>query len=239
MKKIVVTIMVLICSQAFGLTLMGPPMAELEQGQKSVGFNLSYSEMDVEVSGLGISETLDDVESFAYLVNLSYGITDDWEAFVRLGLTDVEFEEFDGSSEFAYGFGTKVTFEQKDAVTWGGLFQMTWAKSDDSLTGDIPGYGIVTADIEIDYYEIQIAVGPTYELNDTTSIYGGPFLHFIDGDFDVSVLGVTGSLDVEQESVFGGFVGAKFDLAENASCCVEYQITGDAQAVCAGIVWRF
>lgn len=226
-------------SAALALTPMGPPMASLKQGQSSLGFDFSYSETDVEVSGLGISETLDDVESFTYLANLSYGIADNWEAFIRLGLAEAEFEEFKGSSEFAYGFGTKVTLGKQDALTWGGLFQMTWAKSDDSLTGHLPGYGIVTADLEIDFYEIQIAVGPTYELNDTTSIYGGPFLHFIDGDLDVSVLGVTGSLDVEQESEFGGFVGTQFDLAENTSCCVEYQLTNDAWAICTGIVWRF
>lgn len=226
-------------SAALALTTMGPPMAGLKQGQSGVGFDFSYSEMDVEVSGLGISETLDDVESFAYLVNLSYGITDNWEAFIRLGLTDVEFEEFDGSSEFAYGFGTKVTFEQKDAVTWGGLFQMTWAKSDDSLTGYVPGYGIVTADIEIDFYEIQIAVGPTYELNDTTSIYGGPFLHFINGDLDVSVLGVTGSLDVEQESVLGGYIGLTTEIAENTDLNLEFLFTGDAQAVGLRLVHKF
>ena len=237
--SVVLVVVCLWSSAAMALTPMGPPMAGLKQGQYSVGFDFSSSEMDVEVSGLGISETLDDVESFAYLANLSYGITDDWEAFIRLGLTDVEFEEFDGSSEFAYGFGTKVTFEQKDAVTWGGLFQMTWAKSDDSLTGLVPGYGIVTADLEIDFYEIQIAVGPTYELNDTTSIYGGPFLHFIDGDLDVSVLGVTGSLDVEQESEFGGYIGAQFDIAENASWNLEYQATGDGWAIGTGFVWRF
>jgi len=238
MKKLVITIVALMCSQAFGLTFMGPPMAELEQGQKSVGFNLSYSEMDIEVSGLGISETLNDAESFAYLVNLGYGVSDNWETFIRLGLTDVEFEEFDGSSEFAYGFGTKVTFEQKDSVTWGGLFQIIWANSDDSLTGDVPGYGIVTADLEIDFYEIQIAVGPTYKM-EGLSIYGGPFLHFIDGELDVSVLGVTGTLDVEQESEFGGYIGALFDINENVSCNVEYQQTGDAYAICTGLLWKF
>jgi len=222
MKKIVVTIMVLMCSQAFGLTLMGPPKAELEQGQKSVGFNLSFSEMDLKVD----SFTLDDVESFSYLVNLGYGVSDDWDFFVRLGLTDIEQDDFDGDAEFAYGFGTKATFSQQDSMTLGGLFQILWSEADDTILG---------TQTDVEYYEIQIAVGPTFDY-DGLSIYGGPFLHFVDGDFKVSGLG---SADIEQESEFGGFVGVQFDLVENASCCVEYQITGDAQAVCAGIVWGF
>ena len=222
MKKIVVTIMVLMCSQAFGLTLMGPPKAELEQGQKSVGFNLSYSEMDLKVD----SVSLDDVESFAYLVNLGYGVSDEWDFFIRLGLTDTEQEDFDSSAEFAYGFGTKATFSQQESVTWGGLLQILWSEANDDILG---------LDVEIDYYEIQIAFGPTYNVGGI-SIYGGPFLHFVDGDFKVSGLG---SADIEQESEFGGFVGAQFDLAENTSCSVECQLTGDAWAIGTGIVWRF
>jgi len=240
MILLVVVLMVLsvYTSAALALPPMGPPKAGLKQGQFSVGFDFSYSETDAKVSGLGISETLNDVESFTYLANLGYGVADNWESFILLGLTNVEFEDFKGSSEFAYGFGTKVTFKQGDPLTWGGLVQMNWAKSDDSITGDVPGYGIVTADLEIDFYEIQIAVGPTYEI-EGMRLYGGPFLHFIDGDLDVNVLGVTGTLDVEQESEFGGYIGAQFDINENTSCNIEYQLTGDASAIGAGIVWRF
>lgn len=229
MKKTVITIIVLMCSQAFGLTFMGPPMAELEQGQKSAGFNLSYSEMDVEVSAFGLSGTLDDVESFTYLVNIGYGISDNWDAYLRLGLTDIEFEDFDSSSEFAYGFGTKVTFGQQDAVTWGGLFQILWSEADDTVLG---------IKDEIDYYEIQIAFGPTYDY-DGISIYGGPFLHFIDGDIKESGPGYSITGDIEQESEFGGYVGLNAELTESANWQIELQFTGDAYAICTGLGWKF
>lgn len=226
MKKIVIIILVLMCSQAFGLTLMGPPMAELEQGQKGLGLNLSYSEMDIKESVLGGSWTFS-VESFTYLINLGYGISDNWEAFVLLGLTDVEHEDLDRSSEFAYGFGTKFTISQQDSLSLGGLFQITWSEADDTVLG---------IETEIDYYEIQIAVGPTYT-NDTVSIYGGPFLHFIDGDVDYKTLGVTS--DIEQESEFGGYIGLNAELAENTNWQIELQFTGDAYAICTGISWKF
>ena len=45
MKKVAITILVLMCNQAFGLTLMGPPMAELEQGQHSAGIDFSYGDI--------------------------------------------------------------------------------------------------------------------------------------------------------------------------------------------------
>jgi hypothetical protein len=206
-------------SAAWALRPMGPPMAGLEQSQMSVGFDFSWSEMNLEVEG----DTVDDVESIAYLAKLGYGIADNWEAFIRLGIAgiDIDDPDFSGDDQFAYGFGTKVTFAEGDPLTWGGLFQMDWTKSEDE-------------DAEIDAFEIQIAVGPTYQM-EGMSIFGGPFLHFVDGEVDEP----GGTHDVKQESEFGGYVGAQFDIAENASCHIEYQITGDASGIGAGIVWRF
>ena len=232
MKKRILLLVVILMgaglwsSSALALALMGPPMAELEQGQKSAGFNLSYGKMDIEESALGSSWTLEDVESFTYLVNLGYGVTNNWEAFIRLGLTDIEQDDFNGSSEFAYGFGTKATFVQQDSMALGGLFQILWSEADDTVSG---------INTEVKYYEIQIAVGPTYNM-DGISIYGGPFLHFVEGEIDyASIL----TSDIKQESIFGGYIGAQFDIAENTSCHIEYQLTGDASAIGAGIVWRF
>jgi len=209
-------------SAAWALRPMGPPMAGLEQSQMSVGFDFSWSEMNVEIEG----ETFDDVESLAYLANLGYGIADNWEAFIRLGLAGIRDigesgVDFEGDNQFAYGFGTKVTFAESDPLTWGGLFQMDWTKTEDS-------------DAEIDYYQIQVAVGPTYQM-EGMSLYGGPFLHFVDGEGDSP----GGTFDLEQESMFGGYVGAQFDIAENASCHVEYQLTGDASGIGVGVVWKF
>ncbi len=204
-------------SAAWALRPMGPPMAGLEQSQMSVGFDFSWSEMNLEVDG----DTVDDVESIAYLAKLGYGLADNWEAFIRLGIAgiDVDDEGFSGDDQFAYGFGTKVTLAESDPLIWGGLFQMDWTKSEDE-------------DVEIDAFEIQIAVGPTYQM-EGMSIFGGPFLSFVDGE-------VSGpDEDLEQESEIGGYVGAQFDLAENASCYVEYQFTGDASGIGAGIVWKF
>lgn len=225
MLLLVVALMVAVLwsSAAWALRPMGPPMAGLEQGQYSVGFDFSYSKMNLEADG----GTAEDVESLAYLANLGYGIADNYEAFIRLGLAGITVEDpdkdFEGDNQFAYGFGIKGTFAEDDALTWGGLFQMDWTKSEDG-------------DVEIDSYGIQIAAGPTYQM-EGMSLYGGPFLHFVGGDVSGTP---DGTLDLEQESIFGGYVGAQFDIAENASWNIEYQTTGDdAYAICTGIVWRF
>jgi len=231
-------------SSALALAPMGPPMASLEQGQFSAGVDYSFSEMDIEISGYGLTWTEKDIETNMIFANFGYGIAPNLEAFVRLGAANADFEGFSGDTQFAYGFGTKATFAQAGDLIWGGLFQMSWLNSEDSISTAIDG-STFTGTAEIDALEIQIAVGPTYKM-DGLSIYGGPFLHYIDGDFDLSGT-ITGpldgsgsvSFDIEQESEFGGYIGALFDLAQNTSCYVEYQFTGDASAIGAGIVWRF
>jgi hypothetical protein len=205
-----------------------------KQGQFGVGLNYTIGEMDLEFSASGVSSETGEVESDMLFVDLGYGIMDQWEGFVRLGISKYEIEEWDGGNEFAYGFGTKVTISEQDAITWGGLFQMTWVEGDDNIFG---------FDVDVDAYEIQLAIGPTYEA-DGMRIYGGPFLHLLDGDGKASGIvpgwgPASATFDMEQESVFGGYVGAQFDIAENSCVNVEAQFTGDAWAISGGIGFGF
>jgi len=236
-KQMLAAVVVLsACGTVMALSPMGPPTASLEQGQFSLGGNYFYSEMDLDVDVLG---TLDDAEVQFIGTTLSYGISEAWEVFVRLGVTDIEFEDWDSGSEFAYGFGTKVTFLEGDVVDWGVLFEMNWFEGEDDGTFLLDTYTV--SDPDIDGYEMQIAVGPTYK-GDGMRVYGGPFLHFVDADLDFTVVspalgGV--SLDVEEESVFGGFVGTEFDIAENALFNIEGAFTADAWGVGFAVAWRF
>lgn len=228
----------LLSSSALALTPLGPPMSRLKHKQHSLEFVFASSEMDLEVSGYGLTETMPDTESTTYLVRAGYGVFDGCELYSLIGFSDISSEDFDGSSEVAWGFGAKFNVAETDTVTWGGLFQMLSISSDGSVSGYVPGYGVVVADIDVQLFDIQIAFGPTYT-KEGLSIYGGPFLHFVDGDLDVSVLGGTVTLDIEQISEFGGYVGTMFDLSESSSLFIEYQMTGDASAIAGGLVWRF
>jgi hypothetical protein len=229
-KRMLIAVIVLLFSgTALALSPMGSPRAGLTQGQFRAGAEYSYSDMDLDLEAVG---SFDDVEIHFFGGNVGYGIQNNWEAFVRLGATDMEAQDWDGGTEFAYGFGTKVTFVEGDTVDWGGLFQMTWIEGDDS--GLFLLDGVLVADPEVDGYEIQIAVGPTYKA-ENMRIYGGPFLHFIDADVDLTVVGIGDvSLDLEEDSEFGGFVGAEFDIAINTIASIDFMFTGDAWGIGAG-----
>lgn len=239
MKTVTIIFMVLaLCGQAYALTFMGPATTELTQGQYSLGIDYTFSDMDAELSGYGVSWT-EEIETDTLFVNLSYGSTNDVEIFFRLGIAQVEAEDFDGDNEFSYGFGSKVNLGNYQGLDWGALFQVGWFEGDDTVTGFLPGYGIVTADQEIDAYEIQVAVGPTYDAG-TYKIYGGPFFHFIDGDYDFDIPAVaSGSFDIEEESILGGYVGALFELTASSNIGVEFQFTNDAHAFGLRYVLRF
>jgi len=173
---------------------------------------------------------------------------------------------FDGDFTFAYGIGSKATFwEQSPELKWGVLFQMSWSKLGfESKSKDVyyyKGKGYPTESgsesTELNISEIQIAVGPTWTPSEGFSIYGGPFLQFIDGDFthkfdgmwidydeDGSVDGTgteyeNSSFDVSEDSCFGGYIGAQFNLKESCNLTTELAFTGDGWGLGASIALAF
>lgn len=240
-KKMLLFAVVLVVANVCGSTALavaplGPPTAGLKTGQFRAGFDYAWAESDVELSYGGLSVTVKDTETNRFLANLGYGITDDWEVYFRLGGANIKQDEFNGDYGFAYGFGTKATFAKDTNLSWGALFQMGWTKSQDTYTDTTFGLGNI--DMEVDVYDIQIAVGPTYEMQGWR-IYGGPMLYFLEGDLDFKAAGVSGSIDIEEESVFGGYIGAEFDLAENYLMYIDGQFTGDSVVIGVGIAWKF
>lgn len=269
----VVLMAVAVCSSAaLALPPMGPPTATLGEGQFSVGVEYGYTDMEPEYSFKGTGTATDTVpvppysetdkgtvdvfKSSMFFGTIGYGLTDNWEAFVRLGAADLELEDWEGGYGFAWGAGTKLTFAQEGDVTWGALFQWTWFNpGDDDITYADVILGVpvsISGESEVDWWEIQVAVGPTWQVADTVCIYGGPFLHFVDGKYDEKASGAMevgtppvtynlswkASADVEQDSMFGGYVGAQWDVVENASLYAECQFTGDAWGLGIGGIWR-
>ena len=254
-------------SATFALDPMGPPTAGLKQGQFQVGADYSYSITDLKLrkgswieylngwfydSGPAESFTLKDFKTNKIYASLGYGIADNWEAFLRLGGADATFgdsiwedaEKFDSPTDFAIGFGVKATFYEEDNLKIGGLFQTSWA----AFHGKLQAAHWTAADsVNIDFTEIQIAIGPTYKLLEGVSIYGGPFLHFVDGDLDdkfsemteEGVLTSKYSWAIRESSIFGGYIGVQFDVTENTSFNIGYQHTAKADALNMSLVWRF
>jgi hypothetical protein len=265
-------------STVLALSPMGPPKAMLGQDHWAVGIDYAYEQMDLEASGtdkniehipsLHITTTtgkykIKDLKSNIVLGRVSYGISDNWDAFLRLGAADAkcdieqtypdgaqhEYNGFDGSFGFAWGLGTKVTIWEDNDISWGGLLQMTWMEpGDSSISSTIsPGNLTYSGTAEIEFWEVQLAIGPTWRLGDSFSIYGGPFLHFVDGDLDLSGqivdpgvgIDMESSGDIEEKSQFGGYVGASWEVSESTSCFIECQLTGDAWGIGLGAARRF
>jgi len=265
----VVVMVVGLCSSGALATTLGPPLAGLDAEQFSIG--LDYSVRDLTLSLDGKTEVrvrLDGVEqddpdqslsedhdfdSDMIFTNFGYGVSENLEVFARLGLADLSDRDGDFTSgkEFAWGFGVKATFYEEAALKLGVLCQMTMASGENTIIND--DFGVdVEMPTEIDWYEIKIAAGPSYELKESVLIYGGPFYQVINGDIDadgfarevetdegIVHIDLSMSADVEATTNFGGYIGTQIDLGENLFFAVEYQYIGDDNSFGAGFVYKF
>jgi len=222
--KFLALVILIWSSQAIALSPMGPPIPDIDVGQYGIDFGYGYGEVDVKASGYGVSATLSGVDFSTIFAQLNYGIAENWQGSFRLGTAEIE-----GDSDFTWGLGTKVGLGEHYGLDWGALFQINWFDNEEAFTVD--GYSGI---MDFEAYEIQLALGPTYK-TDNFSIYGGPFLHFIEGDLEL--LGLT--FDLEQESVIGGYVGISTEIAENTDLNLEFQATGNAQTIGLKLAWRF
>lgn len=207
-----------------------------------------------------------DLTSNMVLGQVGYGVSESLDVFLCVGLSDAqddmkevlasgasagEYSGLDGGFGFAWGLGARATFWQDGDVTWGGMAQVIWENPRDGdisfSSGDPFFADPLTGDAELDLREIQVAVGPTVQL-EGLSIYGGPFLHFVKGDVEISVSGIDAfdalnnvelSEDIREESELGVYAGLQGEADAETSWYAEYRITGDAWGVGIGAVRRF
>jgi opacity protein-like surface antigen len=235
---------ILASSAALAIGPLGPPAAGLNQGQFGVAAEYDYRNTDLTIRGNGLNDTLDNVKSNTFLAQPAYGLTDNWEIYALLGVADAKFEDFDSGYKFAYGLGTKVTFMKQTDLSLGALFEIGWSSSRDSGTVDLTdltggGFGLTDYEIKIDYYEITVAVGPTWKMAEGLRLYGGPFLNIIDGSLKLEALGTDASFDLKEKSPLGGYIGAQWDICTNTSWYAEFQFTGASTSLGTGVNWKF
>lgn len=256
---------------AFAISTMGPPAAGLSQDDFNIGTGFSHSKMDLELvdgksieyldgwfdaSGALSDLELEDLKINTVHVNIGYGITDNFEIFVRLGGTNAKFgghtfwpsgDDFDSDTDFAIGGGLKTTFYEEKSLKIGGLIQVGWSELDGAIR---PREWPVADDtVQFDLTEVRIAVGPSYELTEGVSIYGGPFLHFIRGDWEDiynqidpdtgGLLTTQSSWEVEEDSAFGVYLGAQIETSETCAFLLEYQHTATAGTLGASVSFEF
>lgn len=237
------------------------------------GFEYLYGKMDLHSDSFSLithpalpalpvsiefsSANIKDVKTNKFYATLLSEIGDDnFDLFLRLGMSDANpdrnanrdnFASSIGNSDYdiALGGGIRKTFYQSaDGKTkWGMLAQLSYANLDfDNKTSIINGYD-VSLSAKLKMLEIQIAAGPSYQVTDSLSIYGGPFVSFVKGDinFQGSIDGDScdGSTKLKQQSEFGGFIGLSKELKKNTNLNAEFQLTGDAQAFGFRLIHRF
>lgn len=251
-------------STVFALDMMGPPTAELEVNMFSGGLEYSFSKIDVDLiegqldlfqsgtfqTGSVESITIKDLEVNTLYANIGYGIFENYEVFVRMGAARGKFgdslwdegEEFDDDYNFAIGAGAKATFYEGFDWKIGGIFQVNRTKLDGDL--DSSSWPVIQPQrVDINTTEMQIAIGVNYLYSSHVSFYGGPFVHFINGDFDYKFTRITGTVDtgdftwdIKEGPTYGGYIGAQIKLPKNSSANFEYQKTSDASLFGAGIM---
>ncbi len=269
MNKGMIVVGVLVASISTGalaVGFMGPPTAELQEGQWNLGYSYMYSDMDLEKMSTKWVEydngTLDDagvdkakIEDFKiqrHYVSLGYGITQAWEVYVQLGVADAKhkfqwegdtvWHGFNFDNDFAWGWGTRVTLTEQDNVKWGVSAQMNWLDTSVDYKGAVGGVTWKES-YDIESYDLLIAFGPTVDMGGW-KLYGGPFYYMFDGDWENNGSDSDGwtwkeTGDLEEDSNFGGFVGAQFALTETVDMTTELSFTGDGWAIGTGIGWKF
>ena len=245
-KKILLSLMVvgMMGTAALAVAPIGPPVASLAEGQYAVG--LGYAMVDLEtcfdVGGFGLGavrKAKQNAEVQAYYGKIGYGISDTWCASVTLGMSGVEADadgipvggsDFDGDDKFMYGLTTKKTLHDNGSDTkWGAAFQYMRGRSKDTLsTNTTFGNGTLNigpATISLDWYLVQLAAGPSIQVNPDVCVYGGPYLMFLDGHLRSN----TGpEVELEQNIELGGFIGTMINLGGNAGLNLEFLFSGQS-----------
>ncbi len=236
------TVVLCLAVDTYGIDFMGPPTATHEALQMSLGLEYSYSEENVQFTDSGSStpNSIDDIRRNVFSGKLGVGLHEYAEVFFRLGAGTLRADliEFDGNTDPIWGGGAKVTLHKGKRIDLGALFQ--WNTFDGETRGFIDAYGI-NAREEIKIDEQHVALGATVHM-DGWRFYGGPFYYTFDGDVTIKEIGNTSNQirpDMEEESEFGGYIGAQFDLAAETVLSVEYIYTGEGSAVGTGLSWKF
>jgi len=244
-----VLVMGVLSSAALALAPMGPPVATLPQGQYAGGIGYAFSDTDLEVSGTLTGVTgdaeLDNFKNNIYYLSLGYGISNTCSIYGAIGMADAEFDadagsDFNGDSEAGFAVGMRRTLQDDGGkVKWGTVFQYCRGQSEDKINAPASGQTFAGGGIsltsgtvqkaELDWYEIQVAIGPTVQVRDNLCVYGGPFLHFLEGD--LSFPWSNSEYELEQQSEIGAYIGGIYNVNPNINLSAELLVTAEAWGI--------
>jgi opacity protein-like surface antigen len=229
---------ILLCAaSAQALAPFGPPVADLKQGQFSLSAGYDFSETDIKASSKDGDKTIDGARSNSFTARPGYGIDDDWKIYGLIGASDFKEDGFSDGYQFAYGFGTKVTVDKFEKISWGFLFQVGYKNNSNDSSKDVNGTDGFEG--KIDYYDVTLAIGPSYSFSDKLRFYGGPFLYILKGHLHFDSADTHESFTLGQKTTIGGYFGAEYDLCSNSSWYGEYHLLGQGWLFSTGLNWKF
>ena len=261
MKRVVAVMIgiMLMSTQVLAFDYMGPTTSRLkDSGKFSIGGEYFWSEMEIDADGLAeldlTSDTITDYEIEKITGNMALGMGRGSELFFRFGVAEVDPDNNNdwggipnntGCSDevLVLGGGAKWTLYNNAGFGWGLLAQMSWAEYDfDGRSYSVNGHA-VTLSPEFEIVEVQIATGPTLDINEDITFFGGPFLYFLNGDADfkgtIDGSPSTITADLDQESLLGGYVGAELEVGQNVVVSFEVQATSGSSGMGGQLVWKF
>jgi hypothetical protein len=244
---------------------VGLPIAMLEEGRWAVGIEYGYGDADLRAYGLYTTALtgeapapasafemleIEGLRRSAVLASLAYGVCDNWDLFICLGVADVQDDVAAGEERFAYGggpgfawgLGTRATFCQWGPWSFGGLAQVTWLHPDSSefsVADPRDTDRVSVGSIDVDLWQTQVGLATAYQI-DTLTFWAGPFLEFTKGDLDrhgrILIDGVDSGRfqaqgHIEERSQFGAHFGVTWEMSDALSWWTAGQITGDAWAL--------
>jgi hypothetical protein len=258
-------------SVAPGGAPMGLPTAYVGEGRWGLGAEYGYGQMDLETSGT-VTDNLagfpwdqdfriDGLKSNMVFGTVAYGVTDNWDIFVRLGAADgrgaivvppssltaaERQDDYDGSFGFAGGLGTRITLYHTDWWSIGGLVQGTWfhpGDSDFTITDPWQPDESWVGQAELSYWQVQASLAAAFRV-DTWRFWLGPFVQFTQGDLDfdgqAELAGNTDTLtwcsSIKDSLQVGGHFGAHWEICSQFNLWLEGQVTGDSWMVGIGAV---
>ncbi len=262
-------IVTLITSVATATTPMGTPIARVEEGRWAVGVEYGYGQTDLQaygtyetaLSGGSPVTTIELLEIQELRINtvlgsLAYGVCDNWDLFLRLGVADAQDDvvpsstgrfNYGGGSGLAWGIGTRATFCQWGPWSFGGLMQVTWldpGKSDFSSPDPDTAGMLSVGSADLNMWQTQVGLAAVYQI-DTLHFWAGPFMQFVEGGLErsgrVLIDGVDsgsfrGSSDIEEQTQVGVHLGAAWEMSDELSWWIEGQVGSDSWSLGLGAV---
>lgn len=256
----VVALVAMVSTSAFA-ERWGKPGANLAKGQTSVGLEYSYIEHTVDFKAPSfvfvgpltapINGEHQEQEN-QLLVRLGYGVTDQLEAFIKLGgiSTNVEDaffngllqmeDKLEGSLEFAIIGGLSATLLQRGDFRLGAQAQFGFHQLNDTDSDDITLYSTqlpfsaINQSIHSDVFTFEGALLASYTIGKVTP-YGGLCMSIRESNARYQVYTPTLSplwvLDIstDQEEWFGGVCGVNYAITDNVRVGIE--MTGVSEGV--------